>query len=196
MLTVEPNLPVVPNGGSGIHRNPAERTANAVGFAPGEFGFSELLAASDVFLGNDLQCLAVKAQQLTSTLGIRVKIEGRQKLSSLPNAAMTEFIHKIPHAINGRGLKPQPLCVFVPNANFEGFGELSHTVYNHSVSAKTRPLPRSRYPSPPKCYGKSLALGLGQLDGVFRDYVDKKLRLRLYKMNYGNDLVYCVLSCA
>ena len=80
-----------------------------------------------------------------------MKIEDRQRRSSLPNAAMTEFIHKIPHTVNSRGLTAQHVGVFVSSSDFEGFGELSHTVYNHSTFAKTRPLSRSRCPYPPKC---------------------------------------------
>ena len=76
VMAVESNLPVMPNSRSGVHRHPAERPANAMRFAPGQPILTELFAASDVFLSNDLNGLAVKPQKFARALGEGVQIVG------------------------------------------------------------------------------------------------------------------------
>jgi len=127
MLAVEEHLSVFPLRSAGIHRHPAERSANAVGLAPGQALFAGLLSADDVLLSDHLKGLTVQSQQFARTLGVRVKVESRQKLTPFPDRPATQLVHVIPDMVHRRGLTAQFLGVFVANANFEGFGVNGHT---------------------------------------------------------------------
>jgi len=54
VLAVEEDLTVLPLGRASIHRYPAERTADTVGFTPSQPLLPELFSPGDVLLGDHL----------------------------------------------------------------------------------------------------------------------------------------------